>query len=140
MNIRVRILIGFMALSVPALLPVTSAAQTLQAQPRSTQASAHTAAYETTKEVIVVGTVVSYSENGTSRPNGAHVVVQTPTGKVDVHLGLSWYLRTNNFTLAAGDAVNRGHDQVGLEVPGAHDLLGRDLTVGGRFQCHRVGR
>ena len=105
MNIRVRILIGFMALSVPALLPVTSAAQTPQAQPRSTQASAHAAAYETTKEVIVVGTVVSYSENGTSRPNGAHVVVQTPTGKVDVHLGPSSYLRANNFTLAAGDAV-----------------------------------
>ena len=107
MNIRVRILIGFatLSMSTASIVPRPSAAQTPQAQPRSAQASAHAAVYETTKEVIVVGTVVSYSENGASRPNGAHVVVQTPTGKVDVHLGPSSYLRANNFTLAAGDAV-----------------------------------
>ena len=105
MNIRVSILVGFVTLSTAAILPGSSGAQTPQAQPRSTQASAHAVVYETTKEVIVVGTVVSYSENGTSRPNGAHVVVHTPTGNVDVHLGPSSYLRANNFTLAAGDAV-----------------------------------
>jgi hypothetical protein len=105
MNIKVRILVGFVALFVAAILPGTSAAQTPHAQPRSAQISARAAAYESTKELIVVGTVVSYLEHGTSRPNGAHVVVQTSTGKVDVHLGPSSYLRANNFTLAAGDSV-----------------------------------
>ncbi|HVM76274.1 MAG TPA: hypothetical protein VMT75_11560 [Candidatus Saccharimonadales bacterium] len=105
MKSKVRILIGIVALSVGALLPGMIAAQNPQPPPRSSQTSARAAAYETAKEVIVVGTVVSYSESSMSRPNGTHVLVKTPNGNIDVHLGPASYLRANNFSLAAGDSV-----------------------------------
>ena len=55
--------------------------------------------------MVVQGTVLNYSENSMSRPNEAHVTVQTPTGPVDVHLGPSSYLRSHHFSLATGDSV-----------------------------------
>jgi len=36
---------------------------------------------------------------------GAHVTVQTASGTVDVHLGPASYLRSNHFSLAAGESV-----------------------------------
>jgi len=110
MNIKVRVMIGFIGLCVAAVVPGTSSAQEAQARQAQVQArdphvSPRAAAYDAKREVIVVGTVVNYSESSTSRPIGVHVTVQTPTGPVDVHLGPSSYLRANHFTLAKGESV-----------------------------------
>src|SRR5262245_43082468 len=43
--------------------------------------------YDVSREVSIQGTVVSYTENSTAAPSGAHVVVQTASGPVDVHIG-----------------------------------------------------
>jgi len=106
MNIRVHMKVGCAALAAAVTLSGTASTQHAQpAQQRDTRISARVTAYDATREVVVNGTVLSYSENSTSRPNGAHVMVQTPTGPVDVHLGPSSYLRANHFSLTAGDSV-----------------------------------
>ena len=105
MNIKIGMTAAVAALSLVTALPGIALAQSPQAQPRSAQvASPRAVAYDAAREVTVVGTVVSVSENS-SHPNGVHVLVRTSTGKVDVHLGPSSYLHANNFTVAAGDSV-----------------------------------
>ena len=106
MNIKVRMIVGFAPLAVAVTLSGTASAQHAQpAQQTDTRVSARAAAHDATLEVVVQGTVLNYSENSISRPNGAHVTVQTPAGPVDVHLGPSSYLRSHHFSLAAGDSV-----------------------------------
>jgi len=105
MKIKARIIIGFAMLSMAAMLTGMAAAQSLPMRPKSAFVSARAFTYDATKEVIVVGTVVSYSEDSALPPNGAHVFVQTSMGKVDVHLGHASYLRANHFSLAERDAV-----------------------------------
>jgi len=62
-------------------------------------------AYEVSREVSMQGTVVSFTENSSTAPLGPHVVIQTASGQVDVHLGDARLLRANHLTLAAGDGV-----------------------------------
>jgi hypothetical protein len=70
-------------------------------------------AYDVTRETILQGTVVSYTEDSSRPPMGAHVTVQTSTGTEDVHLGPASYLRNNHFSLAVGDLVRF----VGAAIP-----------------------
>src|SRR5258705_13697469 len=62
-------------------------------------------AYEVSREFSMQGTVVSFTENSSTAPLGPHVVIQTASGQVDVHLGDSKLLKANHLTLAAGDNV-----------------------------------
>lgn len=106
MNIKVRLMVGFAPLAVAVTLAATASAQHAQpAQQTDTRVSARSAAHDATQEVVVQGTVLNYSENSMSRPNGAHVTIQTSTGPIDVHLGPSSYLRSHHFLLATGDSV-----------------------------------
>ena len=99
-------IIGLVALVCLANLPGTARAQQAQRMQQSeVRVSARAAAYDAKREVVVQGTVLSFPEDSTSRPTGAHALVQTPTGNVDVHLGPSSYLRANHFSLAAGESV-----------------------------------
>jgi hypothetical protein len=61
--------------------------------------------YDLNREQSVQGTVVKFVEKSDVAPLGAHVLVQTATGQVDVHLGDSRFLKQNNFTLVAGSSV-----------------------------------
>lgn len=56
-------------------------------------------------DTIIQGTVVSYTANSTVAPLGAHVVVQTSSGTIDVHLGKAALLSQNHISLAPGDTV-----------------------------------
>ena len=67
--------------------------------------SARPSAYDVARETNLVGTVVSYTEESSRAPIGAHVTVETASGTVDVHLGPASYLRSNHFSFAAGDLV-----------------------------------
>jgi len=61
--------------------------------------------YEVSREVSLQGTVVSFTANSSTPPLGPHVVVQTASGPVDVHLGDPRTLQAAHFTLAAGDSI-----------------------------------
>jgi hypothetical protein len=54
---------------------------------------------------MIEGTVLSYSGEAATPPIGAHIVVQTASGAIDVHLGPASYLQANHFSLTEGDSV-----------------------------------
>ena len=58
--------------------------------------------YDASKEVSLQGTVAKFTENSTDLPVGAHVLVQTSSGQVDVHLGNPRLLKLNNMTISQG--------------------------------------
>lgn len=62
-------------------------------------------AYDVSREVTVQGTVASFTESASAAPLGAHVVVQSASGPVDVHLGDAKLLQARHITLSAGDTV-----------------------------------
>jgi DNA/RNA endonuclease YhcR with UshA esterase domain len=75
------------------------------AQQKTQSAQQQMRAYEVSREVSLQGTVVSFTENSSTAPLGPHVVIQTASGPVDVHLADARLLKANHFTLAAGDSV-----------------------------------
>lgn len=66
------------------------------------KASARTAAYDLSREITLVGTVLQYTDNSETPPIGAHVLLQTASGAVDVHLGDARFLKMNRFTVTEG--------------------------------------
>jgi hypothetical protein len=77
--------------------------QKLAERPR--QATTRSFAYNATQETMIEGTVLSYSGEAATPPIGAHIVVQTTRGAIDVHLGPASYLQANHFSLTEGDSV-----------------------------------
>jgi len=77
--------------------------QKLAERPR--QAAARSLAYNAAQETMIEGTVLSYSAEAATPPMGAHVVLQTASGAIDVHLGPASYLQANHFSLTKGDSV-----------------------------------
>src|SRR6266849_4421893 len=69
------------------------------------QSPALHAGYDATREVNLVGTVSSVVTNSKTGPLGTHVIVETSSGPVDVHVGSSKFLELNNLSLASGDSV-----------------------------------
>ena len=99
--IRVRIAGFFSALLL--LLGNVVWAQQLANRPR--QAATRTLAYDAIHETVVGGTVLSYTAESATPPIGAHFLLQTAAGAIDVHLGAASFLQANHFTLAKGDSV-----------------------------------
>ena len=83
------------------------------AQQKAQSAPQQMRAYDVSREVSLQGTVVSFAENSSTAPLGPHVVIQTTSGQVDVHLGDARLLKANHLTLAAGDSVR----VIGENVP-----------------------
>lgn len=61
--------------------------------------------YQTSRETVLSGSVVSYTPNSNTPPHGPHATLQTGSGVVDVHLGDANYLEANHMALATGDKV-----------------------------------
>jgi hypothetical protein len=99
--IRVRIA-GFLS-ALLLLLGNVVWAQQLADRPR--QAAMRALAYDATHETVVEGTVLSYTEDSATPPIGAHIVLQTAAGAIDVHLGAAPFLQANHFSVAKGDSV-----------------------------------
>ena len=72
---------------------------------RPPKAAARSLAYDAARETTIEGAVVSYSAEAATPPIGAHLVLQTSSGAIDIHLGSASYLEANHFSLAKGDAV-----------------------------------
>ncbi len=81
---------------------VLAAAGSVGAQ---TAPRAETSQYQVSREVTLVGTVSSVIENSKTGPLGTHVMVQSASGLVDVHVGSAKYLEMNKLNLKSGDSV-----------------------------------
>ena len=99
--IRVRIA-GFIS-ALLLLLGNSVWAQQVADRPR--QAAMRTFAYDTSRETVVEGTVLSYTAESATPPVGTHLILQTVTGAIEVHLGAASFLEANHFSLARGDSV-----------------------------------
>lgn len=62
-------------------------------------------AYDVQREVTLIGTVQSYIPLAQTPPLGAHLILQTAHGAIDVHLGDSRLLIASQFTISPGDKL-----------------------------------
>jgi hypothetical protein len=62
-------------------------------------------AYDISRDQSLQGTVVSYTENSQTPPLGAHVLLQTAAGNVDVHLGDSRLLHLAKLNITPGMSI-----------------------------------
>ena len=62
-------------------------------------------AYDMNRESFLLGTVVKFESSSSTPPIGAHVILQTPSGQVDVHLGNAKVLQAGHLELNPGDNV-----------------------------------
>jgi hypothetical protein len=80
--------------------------------------------YDQSRETALQGTVVSFSAKSQAPSMGAHVVVQTSSGTVDVHLGNANVLKAGGLDLKPGDSVR---------------IIGENVEVGdGTFFAARI--
>ncbi len=61
--------------------------------------------YDIAKDVSLQGTVLTFTENSQTPPLGAHVLLQTSAGNVDVHLGDARFLRLSKLNITPGASV-----------------------------------
>ena len=108
MKHKVRMILGCALFGGSITLLISSSAQE-----RGPLVSPRLNVYDTTREVVLQGTVLSYTEDSPLPPIGAHATLQTSSGTVDVHLGPVSYLRSNHFSLSAGDSIRF----VGVSIP-----------------------
>ena len=93
-KISALILLGSLSLSLPV-----SAQQAGQSNARLLQS------YDQKREVNLLGSVIKYDAAPSLPPIGAHVLLQTSSGQVDVHLGNARVLKANHLELNPGDNV-----------------------------------
>jgi len=92
------------ALSAGALLMAASAGGQ-QTQQKLQSSAPDMRAYDMARETVLDGTVSQYIASSTVPPLGAHVILQTSSGSVDVHVGNDKFLQTNKLTFSRGDTV-----------------------------------
>jgi hypothetical protein len=110
MKLTNRSKLGILVLSLSLMLCFSaSAQQAKQSAVRQLQS------YDLSREGSLLGTVVKYDSASTVPPLGAHVLIQTTSGQVDVHLGNARVLLANHFELNPGDNVR---------------IVGENLAVG----------
>ena len=76
-----------------------------QANAAAAPKTAAATAYDVRRESVLEGTVVRFVPNSTTAPFGAHVLLQTSSGEIDVHLGDARFLASKNLALNPGDAL-----------------------------------
>jgi hypothetical protein len=101
--------VTLMLLSALALCLSAAAQQTAQSAAR------HLESYDLRREVSLLGTVVKYESSSSVPPMGAHLVIETASGQLRVHLGDGKVLQANHVALNPGDNVR---------------IIGEDLALG----------
>jgi hypothetical protein len=91
-------------LTVAVLLAGTGASS-LSGQEKTAGVTEQPRAYDVSREVTLIGKVVSHSVFSAVPPLGPHVMLQTPTGTVDVHLGNARLLEANHLAIESGDTL-----------------------------------
>jgi hypothetical protein len=78
---------------------------TVAQRPNAKSVSATAGGYNVANESSLQGTILSYTENSKTPPLGTHVLLQTASGNVDVHLGDARLLHQANLSLTPGMSV-----------------------------------
>jgi len=94
---------AFPKISILALLGTLSFCLPVGAQQASQSNARLHQSYDPGREVTLLGTVVKFETASSLPPIGAHVLLQTSSGQVDVHLGNARVLSANHFELKPGD-------------------------------------
>jgi hypothetical protein len=55
---------------------------------------------------VISGKIVQYSASSTTPPLGAHISLQTSSGKIDVHAGNAKVIQASDISLQAGDYIS----------------------------------
>jgi hypothetical protein len=80
--------------------------------------------YELSRELSVLGTVIKYEPASSVAPIGPHLLLQTASGPLDVHLGNAKLLQVSHFDMNPGDNVR---------------IVGETLAIGdGTFFAARI--
>ena len=89
---------------VAAVVFLATAGAVLAQRPGAKAVSAKSTpnTYNIANDVSLQGTVISYTENSQTPPIGAHVLLQTSAGNVDVHLGDARLLHLAKLNITPG--------------------------------------
>jgi len=109
--VKARRIAGWLA--VAALMAVSSASPT-RGQEKTAAATEQPRTYDVSREVTLVGKVISYRAPDVVAPLGPRVTLQTPSGTVDVHLGNARLLEANHLAIESGDTLRIIGEQVAL--------------------------
>lgn len=96
--------------------------------PAQQKTPASATVYDTAREVTLIGTVASYQPSVDKPPLGAHLILNTSGGTLDVHLGNARFLAANHFQIQAGDTVRIIGENV--SYPGGSQFLARLIQKG----------
>jgi len=95
-----KIRLGILALGI--VLGFSSSAHAQQTvQPEVQQLRS----YNVSRESFLLGTVLKFATASDIPPMGAHVILQTSSGQIDVHLGNAKVLQAGHLELNPGDSV-----------------------------------
>ena len=109
MKVPIRSYSGTLALLITLAFCISAnAQQTRQPDPQRLHA------YDMNRESFLLGTVVKFESASSTPPIGAHVLLQTPSGQVDVHLGNARVLQAGHLELNPGDNVRIVGEQLAL--------------------------
>ena len=100
MNVTIRSKRGTLAIAIALGFCTIANAQEAK-QPDSQQLRS----YSVGRESSVIGTVVKFDSASSTPPMGAHVILQTSGGQLDVHLGSAKVLKAGHLELNPGDSV-----------------------------------
>ncbi|HEY6269730.1 MAG TPA: hypothetical protein VIX11_15620 [Candidatus Acidoferrum sp.] len=104
-----KIKLGILALGmVLGLSSLAHAQQTSQVDAQQLRS------YSMGREVFLLGTVVKFDSASATLPMGAHVILQTASGQLDVHLGNAKALQAGHLTLNPGDSVRIAGEPLAL--------------------------
>src|SRR5258708_12509635 len=94
-----RIRLGILALGIVLGSSLSSQAQ--QATQKDVQ---QLRSYNVSRESFLLGTVVKFTTASDTPPMGAHVILQTSSGQIDVHLGDARVLKAAGLELNPADS------------------------------------
>ena len=100
MKAPIRSFSGTLAFLITLVFCISTSAQQTR-QPEAGQLHA----YDLNRESFLLGTVVKFESASSTPPIGAHVILQTSSGQVDVHLGNGKVLQAGHLELNPGDNV-----------------------------------
>jgi hypothetical protein len=100
MNATIRSKSGILAFTIA--LGFCTSAKAQEAKQLDTQ---QLRSYSVSRESSVIGTIVKFDSASSTLPMGAHVLLQTSAGQIDVHLGNAKVLQAGHLELNPGDSV-----------------------------------
>lgn len=86
--------------------------------------------YDAAAETTLTGTVDQEDLMGPTAPmmGGVHLMVSTPAGRTEVHVGPAWYVSSKNVHFAKGDVLTIVGSQ-GM-MAGKAVIIAREITKG----------